>query len=136
MNWDLVADVVAGASFLVAGFLTVAAGIGMKRFPGILGSIHAAAKPQGVGVLLALLGLALRLREVRFVAVLILVGLFQLLTTPVSFHMVARASYRTGKVDPDDLVVDELIDDLQASAGENGPNGEESATPTSGDEER
>lgn len=136
MSWDQVADVAAGACFLVAGFLTVAAGIGMKRFPGILGSIHAAAKPQGVGVLLALLGLALRLREVRFVAVLILVGLFQLLTTPVSFHMVARAGYRTGKVNPEDLVVDELIADLQASAGANGANGDGSATPTSGDEER
>lgn len=136
MNWDQVADVVASVCFLVAGFLTVAAGIGMKRFPGILGSIHAAAKPQGVGVLLALLGLSLRLRSVGYVAVLILVGLFQLLTTPVSFHMVARAGYRTGKVNPDDLVVDELIDDLQASAEDNGGNGEEGPTPTSEDGER
>lgn len=136
MDWDLIAEIAAGACFLVAGFLTVAAGIGMKRFPGLLGSIHAAAKPQGVGVLLALLGLALRLREVRFVAVLILVGLFQLLTTPVSFHMVARAGYRTGKVNPDDLVVDELIADLQASTEDNGPDDDDDSIPTSGDEER
>lgn len=118
MNWDLLADIAAGACFITAGFLTVAAGIGMKRFPGLLGSIHAAAKPQGLGVILALVGLALRLREVRYVAVLILIGMFQLLTTPVSFHMVARGGYRTGKVDPDHLVVDELIADLQASPEE------------------
>lgn len=116
MSWEQLSDIVAGVCFLLAGFLTVAAGIGMKRFPGLLGSIHAAAKPQGLGVLLALLGLALRLREVRYVAVLALVGLFQLLTTPVSFHMVARGGYRTGKVDPDHLVVDELIHDLADSA--------------------
>lgn len=115
MNWDQVADIAAGACFITAGFLTVAAGIGMKRFPGLLGSIHAAAKPQGLGVILALVGLALRLREVRYVAVLILVGMFQLLTTPVSFHMVARSGYRTGKVNPDHLVVDELIADLRDS---------------------
>jgi len=121
MNWEQVTDIAAGACFLIAGFLTVAAGIGMKRFPGLLGSIHAAAKPQGLGVVLALVGLALRLREVRYVAVLILVGLFQLLTTPVSFHMVARGGYRTGKVNPDDLVVDELIVDLQDSADEELP---------------
>lgn len=117
MSWDLVADIAAGVCFLTAGFLTVAAGIGMKRFPGLLGSIHAAAKPQGLGVVLALIGLALRLREIRYVAVLMLVALFQLLTTPVSFHMVARAGYRTGKVNPEHLVVDELIADL-GSAGE------------------
>lgn len=118
MDWDLIADLAAGACFLLAGFLTVAAGIGMKRFPGLLGSIHAAAKPQGLGVLLSLVGLALRLREIRYLAILILVGLFQLVTTPVSFHMVARAGYRTGKVNPDALVVDELIADLEASARE------------------
>lgn len=120
MNWSQIADVAAGVCFLIAGFLTVAAGIGMKRFPGLLGSIHAAAKPQGVGVLLALLGLALRLREIRFGAVLVLIGVFQLLTTPVSFHMVARGGYRTGKVNPDDLVVDELIVDLESSANGEG----------------
>ncbi|HLU31705.1 MAG TPA: monovalent cation/H(+) antiporter subunit G [Acidimicrobiia bacterium] len=118
MDWDLIADLAAGACFLLAGFLTVAAGIGMKRFPGLLGSIHAAAKPQGLGVLLSLVGLALRLREIRYLAILILVGLFQLVTTPVSFHVVARAGYRTGKVNPDALVVDELIADLEASARE------------------
>ena len=118
MDWDLIADLAAGACFLLAGFLTVAAGIGMKRFPGLLGSIHAAAKPQGLGVLLSLVGLALRLREIRYLAILILVGLFQLVTTPVSFHMVARAGYRTGKVNPDALVVDELIADLEAAARE------------------
>ena len=40
------------------------------------------------------------------------------------------------KVDPDDLVVDELIADLEASAEENGPNDDDVATPTSEDGER
>ncbi|HEU4319888.1 MAG TPA: monovalent cation/H(+) antiporter subunit G [Acidimicrobiia bacterium] len=116
MSWEQLADLAAATCFLLAGFLTLAAGVGVLRFPGLLGRIHAAAKPQGLGILLALLGLALRLRDVRYVSILVLVGLFQLLTVPVSFHLVARAGYRTGKVDPAGLVVDELTADLENSA--------------------
>lgn len=121
MGWEHLADIAAAISFLLGGFLTFAAGVGVVRFPGLLGRIHAAAKPQGLGVLLALLGLALRLREVRFVSILALVGLFQLLTVPVSYHLVAREGYRTGKVNPAGLVVDELTADLENSAGDAPP---------------
>ena len=117
MTWAQIADIAAAVCFLLGAFLTLAAGVGVLRFPGLLGRIHAAAKPQGLGVLLAMLGLALRLRDVRVWSVLALVGMFQLLTVPVSFHLVARAGYRTGKVDPDTLVVDELTVDLEALAG-------------------
>ena len=125
MNWDLVAEVVALGAFVIGGFLTLAAGVGVYRFPGLLERIHAAAKPQVLGVLLALFGLGLRLRDFRAVSVLFLIGLFQLLTVPVSFHLVARAGYRTGKVDPGGLAVDELTDDLRSGleqmAGDEAP---------------
>ncbi|HET8740677.1 MAG TPA: monovalent cation/H(+) antiporter subunit G [Acidimicrobiia bacterium] len=120
VDWGVVADVVAAVCFLLGSFLSFAAGVGVLRFPGLLGRLHAATKPQVLGVLLALVGLGLRLRDVRAVSVLALVGLFQLLTVPVAFHLVARAGYRTGKVDPDGLVVDELTTDLQASARDEG----------------
>ncbi len=52
-----------GAVCLVAGaLLSLAAGIGVLRFPDALDRMHAATKPQVLGVLLLLLGLALRLR--------------------------------------------------------------------------
>jgi multicomponent Na+:H+ antiporter subunit G len=34
---------------------------------------------------------------------LVLVVAFQLVTSPVAAHMVGRAGFRTGKVDPQDL---------------------------------
>ena len=55
-----------GAVCLVAGaLLSLAAGIGVLRFPDALSRMHAATKPQVLGVLLMLLGIALRLRHRR-----------------------------------------------------------------------
>ena len=118
MNWDTVTDFLAAACLLVGSGLTLAAGIGLVRFPDLLARIHAGAKPQVLGVLLALVGVGLRLRSATVVATLVLVGLFQLVTAPVSAHIVARAGYRTGKVNPDLMAVDELTDDLAAAWAE------------------
>ncbi len=115
MNWDTIVDVLAGACLLLGSALTLAAGVGVLRFPDLLSRIHAGAKPQVLGVLLALAGLALRLRSGAVLATLALVGIFQLVTAPVSAHFVARAAYRTGKINPDLLVVDELTDDLTSA---------------------
>ena len=49
-------------------------------------------------------------------AVLALVAVFQLLTSPVAAHMVGRAGYRTGKVRRELLVVDELTADQAMAA--------------------
>lgn len=118
MNWDTIADVLAAACLLLGAVFTLAAGVGVLRFPDLLSRIHAGAKPQVLGVLLALAGVALRLRSGAVVATLALVGVFQLVTAPVSAHFVARAGYRTGKIDPDLLVVDELTDDLATAWAE------------------
>jgi multicomponent Na+:H+ antiporter subunit G len=64
---------------------------------------------------LVLLGVALRLRTGPAVWMLLLVVLFQMLTSPVAAHMVGRAGYRTGKVRHDLLLVDELTADQQAA---------------------
>ena len=42
------------------------------------------------------------------IGILVLVGLFQLLTTPVANHMMGRASIRAGQVREDLLVVNDL----------------------------
>jgi len=67
-------------------------GIGLLRFPDVLTRMHAATKPQVLGLLMVLLGVALRLRTADDVTTLILVGLFQTWTVPVAAHMVARAA--------------------------------------------
>lgn len=115
MSWTLVADVVAALCILVGGLLTFAAGVGLLRFPDLLARLHTATKPQSLGLILALIGLALRIRDVGSVWILILVVLFQMLTSPVAAHMVGRAGYRTGKVRREFLVVDEMTEDLEAA---------------------
>mgnify|MGYP001016566073 FL=1 len=62
-----------------------------------------------------LVGLGLWLRSGPVTWVLVLVGLFQMVTAPVAAHLVTRAGYRTGKVAPGSLVVDELTEDLRAA---------------------
>ena len=100
-----------GAVCLVAGaLLSLAAGIGVLRFPDALGRMHAATKPQVLGVLLLLLGLALRLRTPADLGMIALIAVFQLATAPVAAQMIGRAAYRSGRFDPALLDTDELAD--------------------------
>lgn len=113
MSGDVVLDVLAAVCLLGGSFLAFAAGMGLLRFPDVVARIHAATKPQVLGLVLMLLGLALRLRSWPMLGMLVLVAAFQMLTAPVAAHMVSRAGYRTGTVPRDTLVVDELTDDLR-----------------------
>lgn len=112
MDWDSVADVASVVCLLGGAFLALAAGVGALRFPDLLARMHAATKPQVLGLVLVLVGLALRLRDSGPVWALVLVALFQMLTAPVAAHLVGRAGYRTGRVRADLLVTDELTRDL------------------------
>ncbi|MEQ4305289.1 monovalent cation/H(+) antiporter subunit G [Plantactinospora sp. B6F1] len=103
-----VVDVLAAACLLCGALLSLAAGLGLLRFPDLLSRMHAATKPQVLGLLLILTGTALRLGTVVDVTTLVLVGAFQLATAPVAAHMVGRAAYRTGQFRRDLLVTDEL----------------------------
>ncbi len=114
-QWTAVADVVSAVCLLGGAFFALAAGVGALRFPDLLSRMHAATKPQVLGLVLVLVGLALRLREGGAVWALVLVAVFQMLTAPVAAHMVGRAGFRTGKVRQDLLVVDELSRDLAAT---------------------
>lgn len=111
-DWDLVADVASAVCLLGGAFMVLAAGVGVLRFPDLLARMHAGTKPQTFGLILVLVGLALRLRSGGAVWALVLVAVFGLLTAPVAAHMVGRAGYRTGKVRSDLLVTDELTHDL------------------------
>ncbi len=110
-------DVVVGALLLAGALLGLGAGVGLLRFPDLLSRMHTAAKPQVLGLILVVIALALRLRDGSVAWMLVLVVLVQLVTAPVAAHLVARAGYRTGKVDSQRLVVDELTRDLAAASG-------------------
>ena len=103
-----VLDLVGAVLLLLGCLLSLVAAIGVLRLPDLLTRMHAATKPQVLGLLLVALGLALVLRDLRASLVLVLVVVAQMATAPVAGHMVGRASYRAGQVRHDLLVVDEL----------------------------
>lgn len=105
---NVVADWLGGALLIGGGLLSLAAAIGVLRLPTVLDRMHAATKPQALGVLLLLAGLALRLRTSADIGMIMLVAVFQLTTAPVAAHVVSRAAYRTGRVDRSLLDTDAL----------------------------
>jgi multicomponent Na+:H+ antiporter subunit G len=102
------ADVVAMACLLSGAFLCLTAGLGLLRFPDVLSRMHAGTKPQVLGVLLVMVGTAIRLSGWSATWMLLLVAAFQLITAPVSAHMISRVAYRRRHVRRDLLLVDEL----------------------------
>ena len=110
MTWTDVADVAAATCLVVGTLLALIASIGVLRFPDVLTRMHSATKPQVLGLLIILLGLGLRLRDPGTSGLLLLVALFQMITSPVASHMVGRASFRAGQVRRDLLIADELTE--------------------------
>ena len=70
--------------------LALTAAIGVVRFPDTLSRMHAATKPQVLGLLLVLAGAAIRLRGHVDVGMLILTGLFTVITAPVIANRVGQ----------------------------------------------
>ncbi|MET0931978.1 MAG: monovalent cation/H(+) antiporter subunit G [Aeromicrobium sp.] len=101
-------DVITGFLLISGALMATIAAIGIVRFPDVLSRMHAATKPQTLGLLLILTGLGLRLQDLADITVLVLIGLFQLLTAPVSAHMVGRAAFRTGLARREQLTVCEF----------------------------
>lgn len=103
-------DVLSAVLLLLGVALAVVSGIGLVRLPDLFSRMHAATKPATLGLVLVLLGAALRVETGGDVAKLLLVGAFTFLTAPVGAHMIGRSAYRAGAGDLDGLVVDELRD--------------------------
>jgi multicomponent Na+:H+ antiporter subunit G len=103
-----VSDVLAVVLLLLGALLCLTAGLGLVRFPDVLTRMHAGTKPQVLGVLLIMVGAAIRLQGWSATWMLLLVAVFQMLTAPVSAHMISRVAYRRRHVRRDLLLVDEL----------------------------
>jgi multicomponent Na+:H+ antiporter subunit G len=108
VNWSTVIDAIAGAFLLGGAFFSLTAAVGAIRFPDLLSRMHAATKPQVLGLMLVLVGLALRLKEPSALGLLLLIIVFQLLTAPVAAHMVARTAFRLGQTNDEIVVADDV----------------------------
>jgi multicomponent Na+:H+ antiporter subunit G len=127
----VVLDAVGTVSIVLGVVLTLVASVGLLSLPDVLSRMHAATKPQVVGLLLVVLGGALHLRTSVDVWMLVLVGAFQLITAPVTAHVVGRLAHRGEGVRHDLLHVDELVD----SPDEADPGPDDAETDDEGDED-
>jgi multicomponent Na+:H+ antiporter subunit G len=118
MSWSTVLDAAGGLCLLLGAFMCLAGAVGLVRFADTLSRLHAATKPQTLGLILVLMGLALTLRTWAAVTTLVFVGATQFFTSPVTAQLVGRSAYRHRSVRHDLLIVDELSEAL-AREGEN-----------------
>lgn len=105
---DAILDVVSLVLVLLGALLCLTAAIGVLRFRDVPSRLHAATKPQVLGLMVICLAIALSLRSWTAVAFVIPIVIFQLATAPLSAHMVSRQAYRNGTVDRSTLYTDEL----------------------------
>lgn len=118
---DAVIDAAVLVLILVGALLCLSAAVGLLRFRDVPSRLHAATKPQVLGLLSICLAIALAQRSVGgvlFGIVLVApVVLMQFATAPLSAHMVGRQAYRNGTTDQRHLVVDELAESRQTPPG-------------------
>ncbi|MBU0689594.1 MAG: monovalent cation/H(+) antiporter subunit G [Gammaproteobacteria bacterium] len=94
---------VAGAAFLLLG------GLGLVRMPDLFNRIQAGTKTTTLGTLLTLAGAACL--QPDWSLKLLLIGLFVLLTNPISSQVLARAAHRMGLEKSQLTMVDHLAED-------------------------
>lgn len=111
-------DAVSAVFIVVGALMSLGAAIGLLRFPDLLSRMHAATKPQVLGLFLLLAAIGLQMRTWWVWPVLVVAWIFQLLTVPVSAHMVGRAGYRTKHLHRELLTADELEAVVQKAAAE------------------
>ena len=111
-------DLVSAVFMVVGALMSLGAAFGLLRFPDLLSRMHAATKPQVLGLFLLLASIGLQMRTWWVWPVLLVAWIFQLLTVPVSAHMVGRAGYRTKHLHRELLTSDELEAVVLKAAGQ------------------
>ena len=115
----MIADILiyAGCILLVLGAaFSLVAAIGVLRLPDLYTRMHAASKAGAVGGGLVLLAVAVMSFDAGVVMRAIIGIVFLLLTTPVSAHLLARASYRVRDHSAANMVAVELKSKISPSS--------------------
>lgn len=114
---DPVLDVTVLVLILLGALLCVSAAVGLLHFRAVPSRLHAATKPQVLGLILICLAIALSQRSVGGILLgIVLVApiiLMQFATAPLSAHIIGRQAYRNGSPEERLLVVDELAESKQ-----------------------
>jgi len=101
-------DVVTAILVLLAALMCFAAGVGLLRFPDVLSRLHAATKPQILGLIAIVADVAVTNLSLGTITLAVAIVFFQSLTAPASAHLVGRAAYRTNHYERSILLTDEF----------------------------
>ncbi|MFU8946105.1 monovalent cation/H(+) antiporter subunit G [Mycetocola zhadangensis] len=113
MTGDGIREIVTITLVMVAALMCCAAGVGLLRFPDVLSRLHAATKPQILGLMCACGAVAVNSPRISTFLLFTAIIIFQGLTAPITAHMVARAAYRSNHLRRDLLIRDELADRVE-----------------------
>lgn len=108
MTGDEIMDLIGMCLVLAGALLCLTASIGLLRWRDVPTRLHAATKPQVLGLLLICLAIGFALHAWVVIAFLVAIIIVQLATAPLAAHIVGRTAYRNGKLEREDLYVDQL----------------------------
>lgn len=99
----MISDIFVAVLILTGSLMAFTASVGILRFPDTLTRMHAATKPQTLGLILVLIAAMIRLWGTIDFGMLVLSGIFALITAPVIAHRVGRLAYQEQRI-RDDLI--------------------------------
>lgn len=118
---DAIIDISVLVLILLGALLCLSAAVGLLHFRDVPSRLHAATKPQVLGIILICLAVAVSQRSVGGIllglGLVMPIVLMQFATAPLSAHMVGRQAYRNGTIEEHRLVVDELAESKQTPPG-------------------
>lgn len=106
-------DFATGFLWIVGSSFAFLAALGVLRMPDVFTRMQASTKASTLGLGCLLIGAALQLGDLASIIRIVSIGAFTLLTTPVSAHVIARASYRAEIPLWDGTVLDERRETLE-----------------------
>ena len=89
-------DIVTAILWLAGSLFALLAAVGVLRMPDVFTRMQASTKASTLGLGCLLIGAALQMGDFASFIRTASIGAFVLLTTPVSGHVIARASYFAG----------------------------------------
>ena len=113
-------DVLTSVLWVGGSVFAFLAALGVLRMPDVFTRMQASTKASTLGLGCLLLGSALQLADLASIIRLISIGAFIFLTTPVSAHVIARASYRANVPLWDGTVLDERQGETQPATSQEG----------------
>src|SRR6478752_4651521 len=104
-------DIIASVALILGALMSLLAGIAVLRFPDTMSRIHAATKPQVLGIILLMLGVGLRIGSPGVIGMLVLIVILQFVTAPVSAHLTVRVAFRNAKGDDERAMEEALVEE-------------------------